>query len=303
MTNKVVFTTLAPDAQSSLEDGEVLGQDNDGALILWDASNGTPYNCGETPKEYGIENLTKTEILRLTSQISKAAVLKNVLDRVAVKPFYIWANGDCGDKSDCFEQAKKIRLALINDGGESVHIVDADGVEVCDAEIVCHEALAKAGYFAGLRKPEVKPEFAGAFMVNDPDDPDGFAIVGDHLGELILEAQAQLIDPPVDRILVYSQDHALTPAELDAERKSRCPKQGESELIFEVRDKYIARLKSKGSIDAKDLLDLERSGKCFVANDHWSICTKDARDALLNDAHHFVRSSAAIAAFQEIHGN
>lgn len=129
----------------------------------------------------------------------KAGSLKNVLGQVAVKPFYIWANDDCANMSDSFSEAKTIRLALFNEDCESVYIVDANGVEVLDSEIECHEALAKSGYFAGARKPEVKPGFAGAFMVNDLHDPDGFAIVGHDVGMLILEAQAQLIDPPIDR--------------------------------------------------------------------------------------------------------
>jgi hypothetical protein len=33
-------------------------------------------------------------------------------------------------------------------------------------------------------------------MVNDPQDPDGYAIVGDDIGALILEARAHLLDPP-----------------------------------------------------------------------------------------------------------
>ena len=129
----------------------------------------------------------------------EAENLKNVLGKVAAKPFYIWANEDCANKTDDFKEAKVIRLALINAGGVSVHIVDADGVEVMDVEIECHEGLAESGYFAGVRNPEVNPGFAGAFMVNDPQDPEGFAIVGDDVGALILEARAQLIDPPVNR--------------------------------------------------------------------------------------------------------
>ena len=65
----------------------------------------------------------------------------NVLGSVAAKPFYIWANEDCSNVVDCFKDAKAIRLSLINDGAESVYIVDADGVEVVDSEIQAHEAL------------------------------------------------------------------------------------------------------------------------------------------------------------------
>lgn len=127
-----------------------------------------------------------------SSCCSPAGSIKTVLGNVAVKPFYIWANEDCANKSDSFSEAKKIRLALINEGGVSVHIVDADGVEVVDAEIEGHEALVNAGYYAGTRKPDVKPEFPGAFMVNDPQDSDGFAIVGDDIAALISEAVGHL---------------------------------------------------------------------------------------------------------------
>lgn len=129
----------------------------------------------------------------------KAVDLKNTLGQVATAPFYIWANDDCANKANNFKEAKAIRLTLFNEGGESVHIVDADGVEVVDAEIEAHEALVNAGYFAGARKPEVKPEFHGAFMVNDPQDSEGFAIVGDDIASLILEARDRLIEPASER--------------------------------------------------------------------------------------------------------
>lgn len=133
----------------------------------------------------------------------------NVLGKVAAKPFYIWANEDCSNKSDSFEEAKAIRMELYNDAGTSVHIVDADGVEVVDAVIEAHEALANAGYFAGARKPDVKPEFPGAFMVNDPQDPDGFAIVGDDIAVLILEARDHLIEPAYEREVSINTDQRL----------------------------------------------------------------------------------------------
>lgn len=123
----------------------------------------------------------------------------NVLGKVAAKPFYIWANEDCSNKSDIFDEAKAIRLKLFNDGGTTVHIVDADGVEVVDAEIEAHEVLAKHDYFVGARKSEVRPDCPGAFMVNDPLDPDGYAIVGDDLAALIMEARDHLINTAHER--------------------------------------------------------------------------------------------------------
>jgi len=43
-------------------DGQILGVDTDGCLICWDADNGISYNCGETLKEYGEDNLTPDEL-------------------------------------------------------------------------------------------------------------------------------------------------------------------------------------------------------------------------------------------------
>lgn len=101
--------------------------------------------------------------------------------------------------------------------------------------------------------------------------------------------------------MLNSQVQAHTPAGMPAARVPRCPNPGEIELLFEQRDRLIASLVSKGVIEAKDLHALERSGKCIVANEHWHLCSKDARDALHDDGHHFVRSCAAIAASKGVH--
>lgn len=93
-----------------------------------------------------------------------------------------------------------------------------------------------------------------------------------------------------------SHNPNLSPAQLEAERKPRCPKPGEADHLFAVRDSLISRLQAKGVIDEADLRSLDRTGKCIVANNHWGICTNEARHALLHDAHHFVRSCATCAA-------
>lgn len=98
-----------------------------------------------------------------------------------------------------------------------------------------------------------------------------------------------------------NENQPLTPASVDASRKPRCTTKGEVERLYALRDSCIASFRVKGFIDAIDLLLLERSGRCIVANEDWSLCTKEARNALLNDSHHFVRSCAAIAASQASH--
>lgn len=86
----------------------------------------------------------------------------NVLDAPAAPPFYIWANEDCQNKSSSLDDAKSIRLALVNDDCEDVYICDADGVEVVDAEISAHELLTSIG--VSIR------HFADRFVMTDPQD-------------------------------------------------------------------------------------------------------------------------------------
>lgn len=47
-------------------DGEVGGLDNDGALILFNGDSGLLYNCGETPEQFGVENMTAVERTRIS---------------------------------------------------------------------------------------------------------------------------------------------------------------------------------------------------------------------------------------------
>lgn len=153
-----------------------------------------------------------------------AKVLKNALGNVAVPPFYIWANDDCANKTEDFKEAKAIRLALFNEGGENCYIADADGIEVVDPEIEEHEVLAMLGYFAGARLSEVNPGLPGAFMVNDPQDPDGYAIVGDDIASLIKEAYDHLVTPTllnlptIDAVEALAQ-RCLADAGTDAETR------------------------------------------------------------------------------------
>lgn len=55
------------------------------------------------------------------------------------------------------------------------------------------EALVNAGYIVGLRDASVQPGVPGKYMVVDKHDEDGFAIVGDDLNELVVEAYDAVI--------------------------------------------------------------------------------------------------------------
>ena len=52
--------------------------------------------------------------------------------------------------------------------------------------------LAQAGYLVGPRDPAVRPGHAGAFMVKDQQDSDGYCIVGDDIDALVTEAHDHL---------------------------------------------------------------------------------------------------------------
>ncbi len=47
------------------DDGEVLGVDNDGNVVFWNADNGRAENAGQTPEEYGTEGMTEEELERI----------------------------------------------------------------------------------------------------------------------------------------------------------------------------------------------------------------------------------------------
>ena len=49
-------------------DGEVIGTDNDGCLILWNSTTQQGENCGETLEQFGIDNLFPKELKRLEEE-------------------------------------------------------------------------------------------------------------------------------------------------------------------------------------------------------------------------------------------
>ncbi len=48
-----------------LQDGEVLGLEDDGSVIQWDADESVAYNSGESLEEFGIANLAENERIRV----------------------------------------------------------------------------------------------------------------------------------------------------------------------------------------------------------------------------------------------
>lgn len=64
-TNTLQDVRRILEALSPYEDNEVVGIDKDGCIVQWDGENSRPYNCGETPQEFGLENLTDIEKERI----------------------------------------------------------------------------------------------------------------------------------------------------------------------------------------------------------------------------------------------
>jgi hypothetical protein len=65
--------------------------------------------------------------------------------------------------------------------------------------------------------------------------------------------------------------------------------------LYEWRQRAILDLSQREAITLADLPD-ERGLLCLVADDLWDLCDARARAFLLEHEHHFVRSSATIAA-------
>lgn len=66
-------------------------------------------------------------------------------------------------------------------------------------------------------------------------------------------------------------------------------------LMYQCRNLMIERFLQGPLIAAADVARLDRTGRCRIASEHWSHCAIDARRALLNDAHHFVRACAELS--------
>lgn len=66
-------------------------------------------------------------------------------------------------------------------------------------------------------------------------------------------------------------------------------------ILYETREELIQELSAQRTISQADASGLDRGGLCRLADDHWSACSEDLRQAMLNHPHHFVRSCAVIA--------
>ena len=84
-------------------------------------------------------------------------------------------------------------------------------VAKCEARTL-ETVLTNHDYRVGERDPAVNPEFTGEFMVTDPLDTDGYAIVGDDYDALVIEAHDHLL-----ATIEYSTDWAQAGAIIERE--------------------------------------------------------------------------------------
>lgn len=68
-----------------------------------------------------------------------------------------------------------------------------------------------------------------------------------------------------------------------------------AELMYQLGDAEVEALASKSEISIGDILNLERRGKCLVADALFAKCSIEAREILLHDEHPHVRSIANIS--------
>lgn len=43
-------------------DGDIIGLNPNGTIIQWDGDKGEAYSSGETPEEFGLDNMTSDEL-------------------------------------------------------------------------------------------------------------------------------------------------------------------------------------------------------------------------------------------------
>lgn len=89
-----------------------------------------------------------------------------------------------------------------------------------------------------------------------------------------------------------------SPSEVEAAMARRCPKAGEVEQLYLLRDQLIRKLIVQGAVSEDDVRALDRLGRCNLASDHWALCDEHAKALLLADGHHQVRACAAISAMR-----
>lgn len=74
----------------------------------------------------------------------------------------------------------------------------------------------------------------------------------------------------------------------------RKPNPDEAEELYRLRECDVAKLAKKAVISIEDIHSLEWGGRFKIANEYLDKCDENARESLLHDQHHGVRSAAAL---------
>lgn len=82
--------------------------------------------------------------------------------------------------------------------------------------------------------------------------------------------------------------------QLEAGFKLHYPSTAQLEAFYEQREAEVVALGRQPVITAASLMPLDRLGRFKVASEYWAKCDPGARNSLLQDEHHSVRSAAAL---------
>lgn len=91
------------------------------------------------------------------------------------------------------------------------------------------------------------------------------------------------------------QVHELSAKAYASSLKGRSLALAEAVELYRLRDLDLAKLTAQEVITAEDIHGLDRLGRFRVADSLVHKCVPAAVDALLNDPHHGVRSTASIS--------
>jgi hypothetical protein len=89
--------------------------------------------------------------------------------------------------------------------------------------------------------------------------------------------------------------HEFSAKAYASSRKGRSLAPAEAVELYRLRDLDLAKLTAQEVITAEDIHGLDRLGRFRVADSLFHKCVPAAVDALLNDPHHGVRSTASIS--------
>jgi hypothetical protein len=134
-----------------------------------------------------------------------------------------------------------------------------------------------------------------ALEPDHPESPQGL-VRRFEAGERLMPQTTKLPGPEAPSGVTVPQTPKLTSRELSEQypaRGSMPPRVVEQ--LYLLREAEVASLASRDVIEVGDLANLDRGARFMVADSLFKYCSPDARNTLLVDQHHGVRSAAVLA--------